>query len=257
MSAKTKYYNTGGGELFFTPIENGVLGVEAPFGQTENVSFSSSVETITHDNTEGAVTFEDMNLLSKITGKITIDSIEISPDMLTKAFLGTRFTTAVTSGVGTVASVSITNLDVNTYIGAKQLSNVSVTDDGDITTYTEGVDYTLDLVNGGITALSTGSILAGDVLHVTYDNAAYNDIRIEAFTESKLEGVLRFSGKSASGLNYTYTFHKVSLLASGDFALKSATEFAKISFEGSMLVSDLISASGVSKLFKIEASELS
>jgi len=257
MSAKTKYYNTGGGELFFTPIENGVLGVEAPFGQTENVSFSSTVETITHDNTEGDVTFEDMNLLSKITGKITVDSIEISPEMLTKAFLGTRYVTSVSASTGVTVPVTISNLDVNTYIGVKQVSNVTVSDDGDTITYVEGVDFTLDLTNGMITALSTGSILADDILHVTYDNAAYNDIRVEAFMESKLEGVLRFVGRSASGLNYTYTFHKVSLLASGDFALKSATEFAKISFEGSMLVSDLINATGVSKLFKIETSELS
>lgn len=93
------------------------------------------------------------------------------------------------------------------------------------------------------------------MLHVTANNAAYNDISIEAFTQSKIEGQLRFVSAPANGVAYQYTFHKVSLLASG-ISLKSAEELAKLSFEGTMLASELITGTGESKLFKIVGVEL-
>jgi len=251
MSAKTEYYNTGGGELYFTPIVNGVLGIEKPFGQTEDIKFSTSVEKLTHDNTEGTTTFEDISVLKKVTGSINIDTVEISPDMLTTAFLGTSFVTQVGASTATEATVAISALDTVTPIGKKILSEVIVQNEAKDTTYVEGTDYVIDYQNGTINALSTGAISVGNVV-VTFDNGAYEDIRVEAFLNSKIEGVLRFVGKSATGVSYVYTFHKVSLIASGDFSLKSATEFAKLSFEGAMLASDLITANGVSKLFKIE-----
>ena len=64
---QSKYYNTGGGSLKFTPIVDGVLGTEEDFGQTENISFSTEIETLTHDNTETCTTYEDMNILKKVT----------------------------------------------------------------------------------------------------------------------------------------------------------------------------------------------
>jgi len=257
MSAQSKYYNTGGGELFFTPLVDGVYGTETAFGQTENVSFSSEVETITHDNTEGSTTFEDLSILKKVTGKLTIESVEISPDMLEKSTLGDKFVTLIPASTGTTTDLVVSAFDKALYVGVKHISNVVVKDDTDATTYVEGVDYSVDGDTGTITVLSSGGTIAvNDTLHVTFDNEAYNDIRIEAFMNSKLEGKLRFVSNPANGLAYTYTFHKVSILASGDYALKSADEFSKISFEGALLASDLITGNNVSKLFKIEATEL-
>ena len=264
MSAQSKYYNTGGGELFFTPITNGVLGSESAFGQTENVTFSSEIETLTHDNTEGKTIFEDMNILKKITGKIAIDTVEISPDMLSKAFLGTNNSTPIIAdaitGTASLGFVTCTELDVAYDIGVKHLDvgTIVVKDDTDTTTYTLDTDYTLTTKGDvtTITAKTGGAITALDVVHVTADNVAYSDIRIEAFMNSKLEGKLRFVSQSANGTSYTYTFHKVSLLASGDFMLKSPEELAKLSFEGAMLASELVTGNGESKLFKIEGSEL-
>ena len=66
---------------------------------------------------------------------------------------------------------------------------------------------------------------------------------------------LLFVSCAGNGISYTYTYHRVSLLASGDFALKNSTEFAKLSFEGTMLADESITGSGVSKLFKIQGSE--
>jgi len=255
MASKSKYYNTGGGELKFTPIVDGVLGTEEDFGQTENVAFNVSVETITHDNTETCTTYEDMNLLKKVTGKLTIETIEISPKMLERAFLGESTRSAVVSATATTDTQQFTTLDTNYYVGVKYLSNVVVKDSGDTTTYVEGVDYTVNYDKGVIVALSSGAISAGDICNLTYDNDAYDDISIQGFINSKLEGVLRFESCASNGLNYVYTFHKVSLLASGDYSLKSSEEFVKLSFEGTMLASELVGGTGVSKLFKIESSE--
>lgn len=255
MASNSKYYNTGGGELSFVPIVNGVLGTEIDFGQTENVSFNVTTSSITHDNTETCTTFEDENILSKVTGKLTIETIEISPDNLERAYLGAKTSNTIALGTSVADTVTFTALDTPYYIGVKFLSNVVVKDSGDTTTYVEGTDYTINLDKGMITALSGGGISAGATCNLTYDNASYNDITIEGFIQSKLEGKLIFKSCANNGLNYVYTFHKVSLLASGDFNLKSSTEFAKLSFEGTMLASEFVTATGQSKLFKIEASE--
>jgi len=255
MASNSKYYNTGGGELSFIPLVDGVLGTEVDFGQTENVSFNVTTESITHDNTETCTTFEDMNILSKVTGKLTIETMEISPENLERAYLGAKTSNTIPLGSAVSDTVTFTLLDTAYYIGVKFLSNLIVKDSSDVTTYVEGTDYSVDLDKGMITALSGGAISALDVCNLTYDNASYNDITVEGFIASKLEGKLIFKSCASNGLNYVYTFHKVSLLANGDFNLKSSTEFAKLSFEGTMLASELITATGQSKLFKIEASE--
>jgi len=261
--AKSKYYNTGGGSLKFTPIVDGVLGTEEDFGQTENISFSTEIETLTHDNTETCTTYEDMNILKKVTGKLNIETLEISPTMLVRAFLGKDNSAEVIEN--TIATTPADGFVTNTVhgdayaIGVKHLddSTIVVKDDTDITTYVLGTDYTLNRM-GNITYITFigATIIAGDILHITADNVAYNDISIEGYIETKLEGVLTFTSCSANGVSYTYTFHRVSLLASGDYMLKSSEEFVKIAFEGTMLASELISGDGISKLFKIEGTEL-
>lgn len=256
MSAQSKYYNTGGGALYFAPIVNGVKGTEVAFGQTENVNFSSEIETITHDNTEGEIALEDLSILKKVTGKLAIDTVEISPEMLTKAFLGTNNTSAVSAN-GTLADLVTFSFDTAYELALKYLTITSVTGStaGALVLNT---DYTLAVDNGvtSITYLSTGSGVEADTITYVTTNLAYNDIEIEAFIESKLEGQLRFVSETANGISYTYTFHKVSILSSGDFMLKATDEFAKLSFEGSMLASELITGAGLSKLFKIEGSEI-
>lgn len=256
MASKSEYYNTGGGELFFTPFVNGVsTGVEEAFGQTENISFSTELEELAHDNSEGCVVYEDLKILKKVTGSLSIETLEISPDMLTRAFLGTNSTTTVASGSVSDEEVVITSLGVAYSLSKKFVSNVVVMDDGDITTYVEGTDYSVNYDAGTITAIDGGAITALDTLHVDFDNAGYNDIRVEGFTESKIEGQLRFQSCAGNGVSYEYTFYRVSLMASGDFSLKNASEFAKLSFEGTMLADETKSGTGISKLFKIQGAK--
>lgn len=75
------------------------------------------------------------------------------------------------------------------------ISAVTVGDDdlaSPTTTYVLDTDYTLDTVNGTITALSTGSITDAQVIYVQYTYAA-NTV-VEAFTKTSSEYWLRFNG---------------------------------------------------------------
>jgi len=264
--ASSDYYTTGGGKLKFSKLVNGVYQAEEDFGQTENIGFSTTIETITHDNTEGATAFEDLNILKKVTGKLNIETLEISPKMINRAFLGADNTVviannAISSNVS-LGYLTATQLNTPYDIGIKYLttSTILVKDDTDTDTYVLDTDYTLstDAKTGitTITALSSGSILALDILHITAENISYNDISIEGFIDTKLEGRLVFISDAANGISYKYTFHRVSLSASGDFALKSSGEFVKLTFEGAMLASETITDVGTSKLFKIEGTSL-
>ena len=252
---QTKYYNTGGGALKFTPIVDGVAGTEEDFGQTENISFSVETETLTHDNTETCTAYEDMNILKKVTGKLTIETLEISPEMLERAFLGTLTRANTVAGSITAEAVTIVALGVGYPLSVKFVTNVVVQDATDTTTYDLNIDYTIDADKGIITAIDGGAITASDILHVSADYSAYDDINIEGFIDSKLEGILTFESCAGNGVSYTYTFHRVSLLASGDYMLKSAEEFIKLGFEGTMLASEIVTGDGISKLFKITGSE--
>ena len=185
MASKSSYYNTGGGGLKFTPIVDGVLGSQEEFGQTENVSFSTEMETLTHDNTETCVTYEDINILKKVTGKLNIETIEISPLMLERAFLGKTTRVTKASGSDITSNVTIVALGMVYTIGVKYLSNLVVKDDGNVETYVEGTDYMVNLNKGLITAIDGGDITAGDILNLTYNNVEYDDINIEGFINSK------------------------------------------------------------------------
>ncbi len=259
MSAQSKYYSTGGGELFFTPISDGAYGTETAFGQTENVAFSAEVETLIHNNTENSVMVEDLSLLKKITGKISLDTVEISPEMLTKAYLGENNTSGVTAD-GTLNDIASVVMDTEYELELKHLTLTSVTADT-AGALTLDDDYSIRVENNVtyITFITGGSagLVADETITFVSTNLAYNDISIEGFLNSKLEGKLRFVSAPANGVAYMYTFYRVSLLASGDFNLKSAEELSKLSFEGTMLASEIDGdGSATSKLFKIEGTEL-
>ena len=265
MAANTKYFTTGGGSLYISLIENGVKQPEKPFGETKNLSYSITIEELTHENTETCTVFEDLTIQKKVTGALNIETFEVSPDMLLMHSLGTDYTTTVpANAIATTASLGFVTagaLGNPVTVGVKFLdqATVVVKDETDATTYVLDTDYSLQYQpNGGmtvITPLAGGAIPANSVLHVTGDNASYEAIKIEAFTKNKVECALRFVSCAANGISYEYFFHKVSLRASGDMTLKNATEFATLTFEGKILADETVTGTGASKLLRIEGAE--
>lgn len=101
------------------------------------------------------------------TSIFDVGLIDTTPTRLYfEAFSGeTGYTASVTDEEVTIAA-----LDTWYALDYKRVqpATVTVQDDGDAITYTEGTDYVIDYANGEIRALTGGSISATDVLHVDY-----------------------------------------------------------------------------------------
>ena len=117
------------------------------------------------------------------------------------------------------------------------LSITSVADDAvPTTTYTEGSDYTVDLVNGTITVLSTGTITDGQLLFVTYTPNA--STKVEAFTKTSQERWLRFNGlNTVDDSNVVVDMFKCSFDPMTGYGLINE-EIAALELTGNILLDD-------------------
>ncbi|MFA5669924.1 MAG: hypothetical protein WC967_11815 [Balneolaceae bacterium] len=225
-----------GGALFIEPYAtDGVtLGDKIAFGTTDEITLSTEVEKVQHNDTETKESVLDGDYVVGRTVTLSFTTADISPTMLSRAYLGS--TSAVTQSaavdVAVVTAAVIIGGRYNT--GYRNVTSVVVKDVTDATTYVEGTDYTLAKKGGYIVILDGGSISATDVLHLTVNAPAGTGTLINAMQLDALQGRLTYTGEASVGDSHEYVFEKVSLNASGDVALKSG-EFTTISFEGSAL----------------------
>lgn len=110
--------------------------------------------------------------------EITIDDTN-DQRVLGWAYNGT--VTGVTQASATVTAESITAVVGDWVpIANRQVTSLVVKDSTDTTTYVAGTDYIADALGGFIQVLSSGSISAGDTLHVGYTAPALTGDRIDA-----------------------------------------------------------------------------
>jgi len=225
-----------GGALFIEPYAtDGVtLGDKIAFGTTDEITLSTEVEKVQHNDTETKESVLDGDYVVGRTVTLSFTTADISPTMLSRAYLGS--TSAVTQSaavdVAVVTAAVVIGGRYNT--GYRNVTSVVVKDVTDATTYVEGTDYTLAKKGGYIVILDGGSISATDVLHLTVNAPAGTGTLINAMQLDALQGRLTYTGEASVGDSHEYVLEKVSLNASGDVALKSG-EFTTISFEGSAL----------------------
>ena len=225
-----------GGALFIEPYAtDGVtLGAKIAFGTTDEITLSTEVEKVQHNDTETKESVLDGDYVVGRTVTLSFTTADISPTMLSRAYLGS--TSAVTQSaavdVAVVTAAVVIGGRYNT--GYRNVTSVVVKDVTDATTYVEGTDYTLAKKGGYIVILDGGSISATDVLHLTVNAPAGTGTLINAMQLDALQGRLTYTGEASIGDSHEYVLEKVSLNASGDVALKSG-EFTTISFEGSAL----------------------
>jgi hypothetical protein len=225
-----------GGALFIEPYAtDGVtLGAKIAFGTTDEITLSTEVEKVQHNDTETKESVLDGDYVVGRTVTLSFTTADISPTMLSRAYLGS--TSAVTQSaavdVAVVTAAVVIGGRYNT--GYRNVTSVVVKDVTDTTTYVEGTDYTLAKKGGYIVILDGGSISATDVLHLTVNAPAGTGTLINAMQLDALQGRLTYTGEASVGDSHEYVLEKVSLNASGDVALKSG-EFTTISFEGSAL----------------------
>ncbi len=245
--AATDYLQLGGGELYFAEKQaDGSFDDYKKFGMTDSISVNLSTETLEHVNTEGATPTTDMEIEKKKTIAMNVETSEISQEMVKRFFKGS--TSTVTQVSGSVSGQSMTVKKGYVYdLGHQKVSNVVVKDSGGSTTYVEGTDYAVDTGAGILKILEGGSI--GTAIQVDYDYADATYTVVEAGTETTIEGKMRFVSEPAVGIKRIWDFHKVSIVPSGDMALKSAEDWAKATFEIKVLKDDTVTSG--SQFFKV------
>jgi len=156
---------------------------------------------------------------------------------------GTGLWIAVTSGTfasgetitGGTSSASATSSALGVWTPGVLL----VQDDADTITYTAGTDYEVntDLKDdsiGRIKFLEGGSIADGDEVHVTFGYAAVTYYQIKAFSNTQIEGMLRFVSDNPAGEQQELEIWRVSLTPSGDTAM-IGDDWSTLGFSGEIL----------------------
>jgi hypothetical protein len=253
----TEYVTLSGVKGFWTPFENGAFTTEEDFGEIDEISLNITEEELQHISRAcGSVGLPDKTAVNKTEILLDIVSPEISPKMLARAFRGTLTETEVPEGTDITANVTITELDKEYDIGTRHLSNVTVMDDTDTTTYVENVDYDINYTTGTITGITGGAITAGDEVHVTFSNSKYTSWTIAAFQAKTATGKLRLEACAVEGMDIEYTFEKVTLKLNGTYSLVSAEDWASIPFQATALSDDTITNPNLSKLINIKGDDL-
>jgi hypothetical protein len=112
------------------------------------------------------------------------------------------------------------------------------TGSGDPVEATVDEDYEIIARTGMIRALSTGNILAGDVMTVSYDYAASTGWTSSGMTESMIKLRLFLDGKNeVNGKDVEVTVHEVRVAAKSVLDFLSA-DFASMSLEGTPVTPD-------------------
>ena len=236
------------------PDDNVTL-IQAPAGLTAlgNVSaLSIDIETtkFEHKESETGNRAVDVSIIQEKKGTFTMTLENINGHNLALALWGsTSLSVATPVTVEEVKSA----WDLRVPLGLPNLASVELvaSDAVPTVTYVEGAanDYTVDLVNGTITALSTGTITDGQTLFVGYTPVAGTEI-IESFTVSSQERWMRFNGlNTIDDSNVVVDVFKASFDPLTGYQLINE-EIAAIELTGNVLLDDTQpSASGTKSQF--------
>lgn len=152
---------------------------------------------------------------------------------------GTGVGTVLAVGAGSLVMVVTAGTFANTELLTGGTSNATATssaaqvwnpgvilvqDDADAVTYTAGTDYQVntllkDNTIGRILFLESGTIVEGDEIHVTYNYKAVNYTQIRAFTETIVEGKIRFVSDNPVGTQQELEIWRASITPDGDTAM--------------------------------------
>lgn len=214
----------------------GSLGVPIPFGGTDEITLSYSVNKLEHYDTEGTENSLDGNDVSSRTVGINLTTADITSDMLERAHLASSTDANQAEQVGTAVVIASASLGAVHDSGYRNCTSIVVKDSTDTTTYTAGTDYYVNLKWGTITPITGGAISDTDELHLTVDASATTGKVLSALAADRKEYRLTFRGMSAKGIYTKYVFEKVDLSLDGDQQLKSTdASYSTISLTGSAL----------------------
>ena len=222
------------------------------FGMTPSMTGTVNIETMEHTQTEEMPPSTDDSVVKKIDVSLSTAVDQISQGMIALFFLGQTRSETQASGSqsGTITGAK---KGYSYDVGYRNFTSFSLTSSDGNTTYSEGSDYTVNKDTGLLTIVSGGTIADGSDLSWSGDVEAATYEIVEALTKEKIEAKLRFESDPIRGKRRIWTFHYVTISPSGDFAIKSAEEYAQASFDIKALADTTITGDGLSKFFKVES----
>ncbi len=212
------------------------LGAKIPFGGTDVISFNVALAKLEHNNTEDTEQVLDGNDVISRTIGLTLETADITNEMLERAHLATSTDVSQTAAADQAVTLTAVKLGEVQDLGYKDITALEVKDATDTTTYAEGTDYTYNRKWGTLVALSTGSMTDAADAHVTLSANATSGKLMSAMAADRKEYRLTFQGMSAKGIYTKYIFEKVDLALDGDAQLKSTdAAYSKLPFTGAAL----------------------
>lgn len=223
------------GRVYFKPA--GANGEQA-FGNCPSVTLTINTTKAEHFSSQTGLRQKDAakDIEVNRTGQISCDHMTMAN--AARFFAGA--VAAVAQGAATVTNEVYTVTPGEFYqigatpanpFGARNISAVAVKDSTEVTTYTEGTDYELDLALGRLQILEGGTIAAGDI-KVTYTKAAATWEQVTSGSATAVSGSMRVVADNASGDNRDWYLPSVNLTPSGDMPIiNEDTNFATMAFD--------------------------
>ena len=229
----------GSGDLFIDIIKAGVSqGLVGPF-LAEKFEIKANSE-LREKVSKGRTTYGQIAASAAIPKpfELNITLGEADKTGLAIALLGS--TATITQAGGNLVAVDVTTKhDVWVPVGKLNLTgSATVTNTGAVTTYVNGTDYIIDKQMGYIKTLSTGAIIAAQVVKFTHAYGAVSGTQIKGATESAIRAKFVLSGKNlADDTPATVTVYEavVASDAAVDFL---SDQFVTVPLKGRMVTPD-------------------
>lgn len=231
----------GAGFLYFAEEDaNGNTSRhERYMGDTPGFELAVSSQNLEVFSSDDPIAEKIRDITTQVNRSATITARNVSGANLALFLIGD--VDSVSQGASSVTDESITGVKLEHWIqlgltasdpiGARNVSNVVVTDSAGTTTYVEGTDYEVDLDEGALFIKKGGSITDGQDILVDYDKAAvsYERIITSATTGAK-KGRLRYRAANTEGENRSLVIPRAVVRPDGTISWKSRDTVQQITY---------------------------
>jgi len=228
-NSSTDFYTVGKGCAYLSDTKT---SGKRMLGNAPGLEINIEIEELEHFSSKSGLRVQDKKIVLESTGTATITLDEPKAANIDLFLLGDGVADASqASATGQQTTVVVTDLGLWYEIGALQLSNVVVSDTPVTSPYTLNTDYELDLENGLICALSSGSISAAETLTIDYDQAAVTIEAVDALKSTSIEKYFWFYGASDVVGVQQGIVGKVSITPNGALSLIQDGEWQQLALD--------------------------
>ncbi len=201
-------------------------------GESHEVLHSFEVEKDTIPDTESCTPGTAASYITSTKLALNWSSYSYTPENIARAFAG-----EVTEGAAAVTDEAYSTPAVKkgeyVMLPYTQIDTLIVMDDGDLTTYVEGTDYTIDMKAGILGIIIGGAITDDDILNLTVTTTEGKE-SVQYLKGTSTQMAIRFVGCASSGVSTMIDFYNAEVVADGDTTIKGE-EVASINFSADCL----------------------